>query len=123
MVDLAGGDQVGHCADGLLDGGFGVHTVLVVEVDVVHPEARERGVASPADVLRPAVDTEVASVGRSLVAELCSQHYLVAPSGDGPAYERSLMNGPYMSAVSRNETPISSALWIVATDSSSSPRP
>ena len=44
-ADLAGVDQLGHRADGLLDRHPGVDPVLVVEVDVVDGEAPQRRVA------------------------------------------------------------------------------
>ena len=50
--DLAGLDELGHRADGLLDRHGLVDAVLVVEVDVVDAEPLQRGVAGGADVLR-----------------------------------------------------------------------
>ena len=85
-ADLAGGDQLGHRADGLLDRHRLVDPVLVVEVDVVEPEPLQAGVAGLADVRRTAVDAAEALVARVPdVAELGGQHDLLAPVGDGPA--------------------------------------
>lgn len=38
VTDLAGGDQLGHRSDGLLDGHCRVGSVLVVQIDVVDAE-------------------------------------------------------------------------------------
>ena len=86
VAHLAGLDQLGHGADGLLDRDGLVDAVLVVEVDVVDAEAL-RGEASQAraDVVGRAVDAEPAAVGRALVAELGGEHDLVAAAGDGAA--------------------------------------
>ena len=43
--------ELGHRADGLLDGDLGVDAVLVVQVDMVDAEACEGGIARLADVL------------------------------------------------------------------------
>ena len=82
VADLAGRDQLGHRADGLLDRDGLVDAVLVVEVDVVDAEPLQRGVAGGADVLRPAVDADPGAVGAALVAELGGQLDLVAAAGD-----------------------------------------
>ncbi len=87
VADLAGLDQLGHGADGLLDRDRLVDAVLVVEVDVVDAEALEAGVAGGADVLRLAVDADPGAVGLALVAELGGELDLVAASGDGLADE------------------------------------
>ena len=78
VADLAGRDQLGHRADGLLDRHGLVDPVLVVEVDVVDAESRQRGVARGPDVLRPAVDADPGAVGQPLVAELGGELHLVA---------------------------------------------
>ena len=46
VADLAGLDELGHGADGLLDRHGRVDPVLVVEVEVVDAEPLERGVAA-----------------------------------------------------------------------------
>ena len=123
VPDLAGGDQLGHRADGLLDRHRLVDPVLVVEVDVVDAEPLQAGVAGRADVRRAAVDA--GSCGRRRRRTLPN---LVASttSSRRPAMARptssSLVNGPYMSAVSRRVTPRSRARWMVATASASSAR-
>ena len=121
VAHLPGSDELGHRADGLLDRRVRVDAVLVVEVDRLDAEPRERGVARRVDVLGTAVDPDPAAVGVALVAELRREHHLVAPAGDRLARRASRSSPtPYMSAVSRNVTPRSSARWIVAIDSSSS---
>ena len=87
VADLAGLDQLGHRADGLLDRHGLVDAVLVVEVDVVDAEPLQRGVAGRADVLGAAVDADAGAVGPALVAELGGQLDLVAAAGDGLADE------------------------------------
>ena len=58
--------------------------MLVVEVDVIDAEARERRVASLVDVL--GIASMRGAVRRAAhVAELGRQHHLVAPSLDRPA--------------------------------------
>ena len=86
-------------------------------------EALERGVAGLEDILGPAVDAEAGPVRPALVAELGRQHDLVAPTGDGAADE--FLVGERAVHVGRIEEvmPRSSARWIVAIDSSSSPGP
>ncbi len=88
VADLARGDELRHRAHGLLDGGRGVHAVLVVEVDVVGPEALERGVAGRAHVVRGAVDAALGRVVRvALDPELRGEEHLVAPALQGAADE------------------------------------
>ena len=83
---LAGGDELGHRADGLRHVDLRVDAVLVVEVDDVDAEPLQRGVAGGADVLRPAVHA-AAPVGGALDAELRREHDLVAATGDRPPDE------------------------------------
>ena len=64
-------------------GTVGIDAVLVVEVDVVDAEPRERRLAGLADVLGAAVDALPAAVVAAHVAELGRQHDLVASLGDG----------------------------------------
>src|SRR5439155_799857 len=85
VADLAGAHQLRHGADRVLDRHLGVHAVLVVQVDVIHAEARERGVACLAHVLRAAVHADKGPVRLADVAELGGQHDAIAPVGDGPA--------------------------------------
>jgi hypothetical protein len=115
--DLAGLDQLGRRPPGLLHRHRAVHPVLVVQVDMVDAESLQRGVAGAAHVLRPAVDPD------QLPSARCSLPNLVAtttsswwPASARPT-SRSLVNGPYMSAVSSKVTPRSRARRMVATDS------
>jgi hypothetical protein len=96
-----------------------VDAVLVVEVDDVDAEPLQRRVAAGAHVLgRPLMPRKPPAVAASAhVAELGGEHDLVAPARDRRPTSCSLVNGPYMSAVSRKVTPRSSARWIVAIDS------
>ena len=54
--------ELGHGSDGVLDRGFGVDAVLVVEVDVVNAEALEGGVAGGVDVFGFAADGPVGGI-------------------------------------------------------------
>ena len=87
VADLALLDQLLHRADRLLDRDGLVDAVLVVEVDVVDAEPRQRRVARAADVVGLAVDAEEAAVLAALVAELGREHDLVAAAGDRAADE------------------------------------
>ena len=82
MANLAGGDELGHRANRVLDRRRRVDAVLVVEVDVVDTEARERGVAGPAHVGGAAVDRARRRVAIEADAELGRQEDLVAAPGD-----------------------------------------
>ena len=82
VADLAGGDQLGHRPDGVLDGHARVRAVQVVQVDVVDAEPLERGVAGLRHVRGRAVDAHPLPVPED-VAELGGQHDLVAAVGDG----------------------------------------
>ena len=85
VADLARVHQLGHRPDRLLDRHVGVDAVLVVEVDVVDPEAPQRRVAGRPHVVRAAVDAAHARVvGVAHDAELGGQHHLVAAVGDRP---------------------------------------
>src|SRR5450830_1053276 len=83
VADLARLHELGHRTHGLLDRDLLVHTVLVVQVDVLHAEALERGVAGRVHVRRPAVDAHPAAVLAAHVPELRRQHDRVAPPRDG----------------------------------------
>ncbi|CAN5572169.1 hypothetical protein BH20ACT19_BH20ACT19_07730 [soil metagenome] len=87
VADLARLHELGHRPDGVLDRRVLVDPVLVVEVDVVHAEALERGVARAAHVLGLAVDPEHRAVLGALVAELGGEHDLVPAALDRPADE------------------------------------
>src|SRR5262249_24919553 len=56
VTHFADSNEIGHGANGFLDGHSGVHAVLIVEVDDVNTEALEAGVASMAKVCRAAAD-------------------------------------------------------------------
>jgi hypothetical protein len=89
VAHLAGRDQLRHRADGLLDRRVGVDTVLVVEVDVLHPEALQRGLTGSAHVGGTAVDRAPRRilVELELDAELGRQEHLLTTAGDGASDE------------------------------------
>src|SRR5579871_6792570 len=77
--------ELGHGADGLLDGDVRVHAVLVVEVDVLDPEPLQGGVACLAHVLGVAADAQPLATLAANVAELGGQHHVVAAAAYRPA--------------------------------------
>ena len=93
MADLARLDELGHGADGLLDRDILIDAVLVVQIDVVDPEAMEAGVAGLADVLGLAVDAEAGAIRLALVAELGRWLHLGAAARDGFADELLVREG------------------------------
>jgi hypothetical protein len=103
--DLAGGDQVGHGADGLLDRRLGVDAVLIIEIDRLDAEARQAAVAARADIVGLAVDAEPAPSGARITPNLVA----ITASSRRPASalptRTSLVWGPYMSAVSKKFMP------------------
>ena len=109
----------------VLDRHLGVDAVQVVEVDHVDAEPLQRGLAGLADVLGPAVLAE--HVVRASPRRRGRPWSRPRRSSRRPASARptscSFVNGPYTSEVSRNVTPSSSARWMTATDSLSSPAP
>ena len=109
-------DQLGHRADGLLDRHLRVDAVLVVEVDRVDAEPLA---ASASQALRTysgvAADAEELAVRRRARCRTWSRSATARRAGSriAAADELLVVNGPYMSAVSRKVTPSSSARWIV----------
>ena len=123
VPDLARLDQLGHRPPGVLDRHRPVHPVLVVQVDVVDPEPLQRLVTGPPRVVRLPVDADEAPVRRRWFPNLLASTTSSRRPAMARPTSRSLVNGPYMSAVSRNVMPRSSARWMVATDSRSSAGP
>src|SRR5579859_4090545 len=77
-------DQPSQRAHRVLDRHRRIDPVDVVEIDRVHAEALQAGLAALRDVFRPAVRAG-AAVGEPDVAELGGQDDLVAPAFDGAA--------------------------------------
>jgi len=69
--------ELGHRADGLLDLDLRVHSVLVVEVDVIDAQTPQRGLAALTHVRGVAADAEELALLAAHVAELGSQHNAV----------------------------------------------
>ena len=86
-ADFALGDQLSQNADGFLNRGTRVHPVLVVEVDVVGPEALERALHCDADALRAAVRDAGISARMREDAELRRHHHLVPTALDRPTHQ------------------------------------
>ena len=85
MVDLALGDELCEGADGVLDRGVGVDTVLVVQVDAVGAEPLQRPLKRGADVIRAAVQVVGTAAGVGDEAELGGEYDLVAAILDRPS--------------------------------------
>jgi len=108
VADLAVAYQLAHRSDRLLDRDLRIDAVLVVEVDVVDAEPLERGVAGIADVLGTAIDANAAVLFDD-VSDLVASTRSSRRSAIAPPTSRSLVAGPYMSAVSSRVTPRSRA--------------
>jgi hypothetical protein len=81
ITDLPGLHQLGHGAHRFLDRRVRVDPVLVVEVDVVDPEALERLVAGLPHIFRIASNAEIFAVLAADVREFGGKHDLVAAVG------------------------------------------
>ncbi len=86
MPHLAGIDELGHRADRLLDRHRLVDAVLVVQIDVLDAEVRERPVDRLAHVLGTP-DDRATAVGIHVVPELGREYDLVTPPRDRAADE------------------------------------
>jgi hypothetical protein len=93
VANLARGNEFGQGAPGLLDGNVRIHTMLVVEVDMVDTEPGQRLVAALFDVTGVAArlhDTALAPHD----AELGREHHLVAAIGDSTPDQSLVGFGP-----------------------------
>ena len=111
IADLPRPLELRHRADGLLDGHGAIDAVLVVEIDVVHAEAPERGVASLADMFGSAVLPEPCSLLVPHVPELGREHDLVSAVADRAAHELLVRVGPvYVGRVDERDAEIERAV-------------
>jgi hypothetical protein len=94
VAHLALGHQLGHRADRLLDRRARVHPVLVVEVDVIRPQAAQRRLARLVHVLRAPVDTAIQGIVPAHDPELGGEHDLVAAAGDGASHQLLVVSLP-----------------------------
>ena len=78
--------QFRHRAHGLLDGSVRIDAMLVVQIDHVHAEPRERGVAGRTHVLGAPVDAPDLRSGLAHDPELGREDDAVAPSFQGLAH-------------------------------------
>src|SRR5918995_3433258 len=78
---LPGLKELLHRAPSLLYGYLRIYPMLVVEVDVIHPEPLQRVLAGLPHIIWFAVHTQEATVLASLVAELGGKSYLLTPVG------------------------------------------
>ncbi len=108
MFHLAGFDQLGHRAHGLLDRSLGVDAMLVIQIDGFDIQSFEAGVAAVFDVLRVAPDAEEFTVGTADISELGREDDLGATVGDRLTDQRFVT------------PPASRYRWITRIDSTSS---
>src|SRR2546428_9329342 len=80
VTDFALPDQVRHRAHRVVDRDRPIHAMLIVEIDVIHAQPPERGVACRLDVLRAAVLSGPLPVRSADIPELRREDYLVATS-------------------------------------------
>jgi hypothetical protein len=114
-------DQLGHRADRLLDRHVRVDAVLVIEVDRLDAEPLEARLAGRADIIGVAAHAEEAAVLAADVAELGGEEDLVAAAGDGAADQLLVAaDAVHVGGVEEGDA-ASSAWWMVAIDSASSP--
>ena len=81
-------NEIGHRPDRVLYRHGRVNAVLIIEIDRVHLEARQRGVARAPHVLGRAIDALERPVGIADVAELRRENDLGTAAPDGSAHER-----------------------------------
>jgi hypothetical protein len=111
VADLPRVDEFLEGTPGLLHGYPRVHSVLVVEVDVVHAETLEGGVAGPTDVVGVAINSQARSVLTSFVTELGGEHDLIATRGDGSTHETLVREGSvHVGGVEEGHTRIESGV-------------
>src|SRR4029077_16018086 len=79
--------QLSQGTNRFLDGCVRVDAVLVVQVDVVGAEPRQRALHGDPDAGRAAVETALCAPGVRDEAELGGEHDLVPAVPDGPADE------------------------------------
>jgi hypothetical protein len=119
VPDRAFLDQILHRPRHVFDRHVRIDAVLVVEVDAVGLQPRERGLGDLPDVLRPAVKARLRVPG--LEAELGGDNDLLPEGESASPTSSSFVNGPYTSAVSKKVTPGSTAARIKAIMSCLSP--
>ncbi len=87
-ADLARLHQLGHGVHGVLHGHLGILAVLVVEVDDLHNQPLQAGVAGAADMVGVAADASRRGVGRIADdAELGGDDHLVPHGRQGLAHQ------------------------------------
>src|SRR2546427_6833319 len=87
VAHLARAHELLHRPDRFLYGDGAVHAMLVVQIDVLHAQPLEGGIARLAHVLRPPVDAQPSAVRAAYVAELRSEDHPVAAAPDRPAHQ------------------------------------
>jgi hypothetical protein len=110
MADLATLDQVLDRAGHIFDGDFGIHAVLIQEVDRVGAQTRERGIDDSCNVIGTAVNADGGTCRRSSLNP--NFVAITTPSRSGASASPtsvSFVNGPYASAVSKKVMPRSTA--------------
>src|SRR5918992_244563 len=87
IAHLALPHEVAHRADGVLDRHRAIHSMLIVQIDVVDAQPRQRGVARGADVLGATAHPEVLAIRPTHVAELGGEDYALALAPYRPPHE------------------------------------
>ena len=111
VFHLAFLDQLLHCSSDLFDGNLVIDAMLIKQVNAVSPEPLERRFGNLLDVFRAAVEAALLAVDDP-EAELRRDDHAVAERGRASPTSSSFVNGPYISAVSKNVTPRSTAARI-----------
>ena len=83
VMHLAGANQFAHRPDGFLDGHLRVNPVLVVEINIIHTQPPQAGVAARADIFGPAIHAEKIPPLVAHVAKFRGQDHLVTAVFDG----------------------------------------
>ena len=85
MPDLALLDQILDGSRHVLDRHGGIDAMLIEQIDAIGPEPLQGGLGDLSDVLRPAVEAELAELLAECMTELGRDHDLVAERGEGLA--------------------------------------
>lgn len=80
---LARVDELGHGTNCVLDWCIGINSVLIVEVDHIDLQPAQGCFASRAHIVGLSIDTDKRAVRPPDIAELGSEHDLVAATPDG----------------------------------------
>ncbi|ERR1019366_1575216 len=94
MTNFARFDERLHRSPRLFDRHAAINAMLVVEINDVNAESRERRVTSFNDVRRLAVDADERAVLTPLITEFCGEHDLVTTIPDRRSDEAFISKRP-----------------------------